>query len=623
MNNIYNSRYLETVKNDEYKRSTNLYNKSKNPLKTGIVPLPANSSMFHHINHTDNKTLTGITMNKENFRHNNMQPYLKGNITQNTNTENFTQQMNMHTGIDKFYKQKKEVENIFKPTPFYQNINGEKSHTDYLKSRIELPKINNNVSPFEKVYVGPGINKGYTSEGTGGFQQIDINDYARPKTLDELRTKVNQKNSYFDINYQAPIKGTDQRGIVSPYIKNKPEKTYSQTEDNWFKTTSSVLKPKNRPEYAIKKTSRPDSHIEYTGIAKLENIRGLSEQDDYGKKNIIVYDNERKELETKTVVSNITSTVKAIISPLLDALKYTNKEYLVESARAGGNPRAQIPSKGEVIDDNMKTTVKETTLHDSDITNLSGPDGTYSALNDDLKTTVKETLIHDTEKLNIKAGDKTYIKNEDKMKTTNKETLPLQDTVRNIGNNTYRVCMYEPDNVAKTTVKETTIKGSSDMGFIGGVINSILGGYATKELDIKNTNRQFTSDNEEYGIAKSINDYRQTSREAEANAEINGAREKLLMDAGHTPNKGGMNIPIDKSNIAMKTNKIIEDSYSARETGNVNVIYQIGPELNECSITRDNDVKNAYENRLDGVVLDSLKSNDFNININPIIEKSI
>ena len=51
------------------------------------------------------------------------------------------------------------------------------------------------------------------------------------------------------------------------------------------------------------------------------------------------------------------------------------KEYTVESERGVGNPSIQIPEKATTYDpDNhiMKTTVKETTIHDSEMTNLSG-----------------------------------------------------------------------------------------------------------------------------------------------------------------------------------------------------------------------------------------------------------
>jgi hypothetical protein len=552
------------------------------------------------------------------------------------------------------YFKKTEVSNLFKPTPGLDKIHGSKSHSDYIKSRLEVSKVNNNILPFEQVHVGPGLNKGYTSSGSGGFQQDDTRQYANPKPLDELRSKVNQRDTYFEIPFKAHAKGTDQRAVVAPYAKNKPEKIYEQNEDNWFKTTGAILKDSNRPDLAMKKTHRPDMHIEYQGGAQLQTIKGMVLDDDYGKENITIYDNERQETQTRTVVSNLTSTVKAIVSPVLDALKYNIKEYLVDAPRAGGNPKAQIPNKLSIIDpdDNMKTTtketllhdsdtlnltgaeqsysalqdeakttVKETLLHDSDNLNLAGPDQSYSALQDEAKTTVKETLIHDSEHMNIKpAKNAGYVKNKDMMRTTVKETLPMADTVRNIGKTTYRVYVYDPDLVVKKTVKETTIKGTSQFGFIGGLINGLIGGYASTNIDLKNTHKQYTSESEEYGIAKSVYEHRPMSREAAENAEIHGAREQLMIDAGHTPNPGNMNIPIDKKDVGMKTNKLMSDSYSARDAGNVGVIYQVGPVLDECSLTQEAGGKNAFHKRLDGGILQSLKSNDLNISINPILD---
>jgi hypothetical protein len=653
-NNIYASKYSDYVQSDALKRSTQRYEKAKKPYQSGIVASSAYSS-YQDVQQKDDayvSSLTGEAINIENFKHNNMQPFLKGGVTQNV--EKFTSKLDRDTGVDKMYFKKTEVSNLFKPTPGLDNIHGSKSHSDYIKSRLEVSKVNNNILPFEQVHVGPGLNKGYTALGSGGFQQGDTRQYANPKPLDDLRSKVNQRDTYFEIPFKAHAKGTDQRAVVAPYAKNKPEKIYEQNEDNWFKTTGAILKDSNRPELAMKKTHRPDMHIEYQGGAQLQTIKGMSLDDDYGKENITIYGNERQETQTRTVVSNLTSTVKAIVSPILDALKYNIKEYLVDAPRAGGNPKAQIPNKLSIIDpddtmktttketllhdsdtlnltgaeqsysalqDEAKTTVKETLLHDSDNLNLTGPDQSYSALQDKAKTTVKETLVHDTEYMNIKSAKNAgYVKNKDMMRTTVKETLPMVDTVRNIGKTTYRVYVYNPDLAVKKTVKETTIKGTSQFGFIGGLINGLIGGYASTNIDLKNTHKQYTSESEEYGVAKAVYEHRPMSREAAENAETDCTREQLMIDAGHTPNPGNMNIPIDKKDVGMKTNKLMSDSYSARDAGNMGVVYQAGPVLDECGLTQEPDGKNAFRNRLDGGILQSLKSNDLNISINPILD---
>ncbi len=627
-NNMYNSKFLDSVRNDELQRGTKLYEKSKNPMITGVVPRPAYASLFSPDVSSGNEVdtdgnvrlLSGDKMNLQDFKHNNMQPFLRKGITQNTDIEKFTQRLDMNTGNDRYYTPKREVTNMFKPVKGYSNVNGSKQYTDFFRSRIEAPKMQNNVGPSDKVYVGPGLNKGYSSVGTGGFHQADTNNYAAPRSLDELRSKVNQKQTYFEVPFQSPVKGVEQRGIVSPYAKNRPETTYAMNEDNLFRTTGAVIKETGRPELALKNPTRTDMHVEYSGGAKYENIKGIGNDDDYGKSKIMVYDNERQKTETCTVVSNLTTNVKAVIMPVIDAMKLSVKEYLVDAPRsAGGNANPQMPSKGTVHDptDVAKTTVKETTLQDSETLNLAGPNETYSGMQDIAKTTIKETLVHDSDHLNIKPGNGfSYVMIDDDARTTIRETLPVIDTKRNIGSVSYKVYMYNPEIALKKTVRETVVRGSSELGFIGGVINRILGGYICSDVELKNTHKQFTSDNGDFGIAKFINKFMQTNRNIAI--ETDGAREKLLMDASYTAPAGNMNIPIDKTDIDMKSNKLIIDSYASREAGNVDVVYQRPPMIDESVITKDKDVNNAYANRLDKDILEPLKYNDLNINIVPI-----
>jgi hypothetical protein len=467
--------------------------------------------------------------------------------------------------------------------------------------------------------------------------------------------------------------------------KQRPDTVFEQSQDMWIKTTGANTKDTLRPAQNIRPTVRQESHIEYKGtIARNDLNQGM--KDDYGKSKIILYNNEREITEKRTVVTNVTSIIKAIASPIMDALKYTNKEYTVEAARGVGNPSIQIPSKATLYDpvnhimkttvkettihdneagnlsgnketytaftDTAKTTVKETTIHDNEAGNLSGNKETYSALTDTAKTTVKETtihdneagnltgnketysastdlakttiketLIHDTVLTNIKSNEKPYFKNEDDAKKTLRQTMPTQDTVRNIGGVVYKVTVYDPDIVAKTTTKETTIMGKSEYGFIGGMLEGIFGGYMSKNVEMKNTQKQFTSDVNEYGIAGSTNEYRQTDRVAEENAEIDGTREAILMAAGHTPNPGNMNIGIDSGDIDMSSKKPIENSMAAREKGNVGMIYQSSPTLENCGITKMPNKSNAYSNRLDSDLLEAVNKNDLmrTQQINPIL----
>ena len=700
MNNIYDSTYWEKVKKDEQDRSNKMYECSKKPYETGVVSKTSGSGMFKRqfysdINENENTndnlndytySLTGERIPLSSFSHNNMTPFLKKNVTQNTNIEKMSPILDNLTGNNSLKKGKTEVPCMFKPSMNSGgNICGMKNNDDFFKSRIELTDVANNFFPIEKIRVGPGLNQGFGSESTGGFHQADTLEYAKPRSLDELRSKINQKETYFEIPVKGHIKGPDRRGEIAPMSKQRPDTVFEQSPDMWIKTTGANTKDTLRPAQNIRPTVRQESHVEYKGaIAKNDLNQGI--KDDYGKSKIILYNNERETTEKRTVVTNVTSIIKAIAAPIMDALKYTNKEYTVEATRGVGNPSIQIPSKATLYDpvnhimkttvkettihdneagnlsgnketytaftdtakttvkettihdneagnlsgnkesysastDTAKTTMKETTIHDNEAGNLSGNKESYSASTDLAKTTIKETLIHDTVLTNIKSNEKPYFKNEDDAKKTLRQTMPTQDTVRNIGGVVYKVTVYDPDIVAKTTTKETTIMGKSEYGFIGGMLEGIFGGYMNKNVEMKNTQKQFTSDVNEYGIAGSTNEYRQTDRVAEENAEIDGTREAILMAAGHTPNPGNMNIGIDSGDIDMYSKKPIENSIAAREKGNVGMIYQSSPSLDNCGITKIPNKSNAYSNRLDSDLLEAVNKNDLmrTQQINPII----
>ena len=700
MNNIYDSTYWEKVKKDEQDRSNKMYECSKKPYETGVVSKTSGSGMFKRqfyseINENENTndnlndytySLTGERIPLSSFSHNNMTPFLKKNVTQNTNIEKMSPILDNLTGNNSLKKGKTEVPCMFKPSMNSGgNICGMKNNDDFFKSRIELTDVANNFFPIEKIRVGPGLNQGFGSESTGGFHQADTLEYAKPRSLNELRSKINQKETYFEIPVKGHIKGPDRRGEIAPMSKQRPDTVFEQSQDMWIKTTGANTKDTLRPAQNIRPTVRQESHVEYKGaIAKNDLNQGI--KDDYGKSKIILYNNERETTEKRTVVTNVTSIIKAIAAPIMDALKYTNKEYTVEATRGVGNPSIQIPSKATLYDpvnhimkttvkettihdneagnlsgnketytaftdtakttvkettihdneagnlsgnkesysastDLAKTTVKETTIHDNEAGNLTGNKESYSASTDLAKTTIKETLIHDTVLTNIKSNEKPYFKNEDDAKKTLRQTMPTQDTIRNIGGVVYKVTVYDPDIVAKTTTKETTIMGKSEYGFIGGMLEGIFGGYMNKNVEMKNTQKQFTSDVNEYGIAGSTNEYRQTDRVAEENAEIDGTREAILMAAGHTPNPGNMNIGIDSGDIDMYSKKPIENSIAAREKGNVGMIYQSSPSLDNCGITKIPNKSNAYSNRLDSDLLEAVNKNDLmrTQQINPII----
>ena len=715
MDNIYNSSFYKETKNYEQNLSDDFYKKAQMPFVTGVIPHYFDGDDVN-LNANVIKSLSGKDINIKDFKHGNMQPFLKKGITQNTDIkENFGLNKNMGYSTE-YYSQKKEVpkSEFFNDYKKYNNsIQPDK--TKFITSRTNLGTIQNNINPIEAVRVGPGLNKGYTSEGTGGFQQADTYKYVIPKSRNELRPLSDQRNSEYTLPLK-PKNNTSQRSMDRNVSKNRTETAFNYSEDNWFKGQSYLKKEAGRPVENMKDTNYKENiHTDYYGTIKHQN-EFISNNDDYGKQNIIVYDNERNLTQKETRVANLSSVFKSLIAPITDVLKITMKEYLIDNPRLNGNAKPQNPEKLTVYDpDNhiMKTTVKETTIHEGNGGVLSGPEETYSSLYDDAKTTTKETTIHegnggvlsgpeetysslydttktttkettihegnggvlsgpeetysslyDTNKTTTKettihegnggslsAPNETYSSLYDttkttmketliheanggniqllskgkihnvNLKTTVKETLPIKYEVRNINNvNYHSTYVYDPKVVAKTTVRETTIdnKGSK-YGFIGGVLNSILGGYLITKPDAKNTQRQFSHD-ENYGIAKSTNSFSQTNREADYNARLNDNKEDINTNSSYTPGAGGKYTGLSKEDVNLNLNKKKPEMEEAERIGTLGLVSEGMPlSLKPENLTKKASNKKVECNtRLDNSILSSIENNDLIIKINPI-----
>jgi hypothetical protein len=481
MDNIYNSKFYPETREYEQNLSDDFYKKAQMPFKTGVIPHYFDSN---DLNTSVIKSLTGNDINISDFKHGNMQPFIKKGVTQNTEQFGLNKNMGYSSETKTVRKEAVPRSNFFRPMPVFNDNAIDKNK--FLICRTNLTKLQNNVSPIESVRVGPGLNRGFTSEGTGGFQQADTVSYVLPKSLEELRPTSNQKSSIYTLPMK-PKNNVEKRGIIAPLNKNKTERAFERTEDNWFKGQSVIKKDTERPEENIRDTSaRTDSHIGYYGSLKYQD-EFISKNDDYGKNTIIIYDNERNLTQKETPVANFSSVVKAMISPITDAIKITMKEYLVDNPRLNGNAVPQSPEKATLYDPDthiMKTTIKETTIHEGNNGTLTGNDGTYSALYDTAKTTVKETTIHEGNNGTLTGNDGTYSGLYDTTKTTVKETT-IHEGNNGIltGNDGTYSGLYDD---AKTTVKETTIHEGNN-GTLTGNDGTYSGLYDDAKTTLKET----------------------------------------------------------------------------------------------------------------------------------------
>lgn len=145
-------------------------------------------------------SLSGNRISSDSFKHNNMVPFFGGRVKQNMRASANNSVLDSFTGAGYTQIAKKEVETMFDYQRPFGNPFGMESSTDFIESRINAPRSRAGERPFEPTRVGPGVADGYGMLGNGGFQQLEINEVMRPRTTDQLRTVNNPK-----LSYNAPV----------------------------------------------------------------------------------------------------------------------------------------------------------------------------------------------------------------------------------------------------------------------------------------------------------------------------------------------------------------------------------------------------------------------------------
>jgi hypothetical protein len=141
-------------------------------------------------------SLSGQAIQSDQFTHNNMVPFFGGRVKQNMKASANNSLLDSYTGAGYTQIAKKEVEAMFDYQRPFGNPFGLESSTDFIESRINTPRNRGGERPFEPTHVGSGVGDGYGMLGKGGFQQLEVNEIMRPRTTNELRVDTNPKVSY-------------------------------------------------------------------------------------------------------------------------------------------------------------------------------------------------------------------------------------------------------------------------------------------------------------------------------------------------------------------------------------------------------------------------------------------
>ena len=384
-------------------------------------------------------------------------------------------------------------------------VTGMPNVTDFLRCREVPSRIMNNAAP-EPQRVGRGLGLGANDPATGGFHQFEARDYAIDRGVDELRVASKPKTTELEARLVAGGAAVTERGQIGTVAKNRTPKTWETGEQYFFTTTGSRVA--HTAESAATTLDRctvrectgdtggqggplgpasgagahtaPDESAgaprrdepaepDDLGLANARRDgRSAGSCDDYGKASVQVYANERDITTCQTVKTNLQSIVKAITAPLQDLFRDTRKVFTLEASREHGQLQPRMPAKMTVYDPN-----------------------------DRLRTTIKETLIHDAVRMNLRGNTTVITYDPDYLvaKTTIRETVESVNPHRNMRPPTLKLTLIDPDDRAKTTVKETALAGYRPGGpeREGGL------GYLAQEWDARMTQRANIDPDTDYG----------------------------------------------------------------------------------------------------------------------------
>jgi hypothetical protein len=490
------------------------------------------------------QSLTGQQIKRSEFTHLNMQPFYSGRVKQNLNPRANQSILDNYTGSASLQFSKREIEPLFKNDQPDMGLpigapNKTKEMRDYVESTLNQIIRKDNELPFDQIRTGPGLNKGYTSEPSGGFNQAEKNEILkRYMNVDETRVATNPKHTYK--GRILPAKGINtERGINGEVRKYKPDDFYiNKNGERNLVTTGAYIKDRVRPQPIDRHTARAQTTVDYYGAGggnkdrvaahtfqkeqydhTMLNVQQLGTEQmgpafavdttrqnanansksgdgkdvgDYGRGGYENKKNERTFTEPRTHGLNITREVKSIIAPLLDIFRRTRKENVIGNPRPYGNFGNTAPSAQVYFDPNDTT-----------------------------RTTIREIT-----------GATDYI-----------------GAPTNVDQ--HEIYYFDPTDIAKPTVRETT----AGTNYVGGANYQAHtgdgGGYKTANYVMEPTNRQTTQNNEYVGVAKS--DDAPTSYEASYNAHLNPNKEEIAR--GRAPTAQGPKVNLDKGQYKMQFKK--------------------------------------------------------------------
>ena len=425
-------------------------------------------------------SLDSVFKDTKNLKHNNMVPFFGSNITQSLDKH----QRHSYNINDEHYKPKRE-KNAPHPTKNVGLVHGSQLTRDLSQFNQSMYKPDE--KPVESINVGPGLDKGYCASGNNGFH----NEYrVQHKTVDELRSSSNPKKTY-----SSRIKSGKQlnssRSSIQHVNRNRPETTFEQTPDNYFRTTGSYLKEKFHP--LVRETPKKmESTNEYTGGAGNIPKNKLSHKE-------ICYTESTKHEQNSAPPSNVQGSVKRGNNNQ----KSYNISPTIRSQTSKNNHTGNIGGQTKLtthMQDTQKTTTRQTTQFNDYTGNISGTNKNYASYGDEAKTTVKQTTELNDYTGNLSGASKFTAHAQDEFRTTGRQTTQFNDHTGTLsGANKFTAHAQDE---FRTTGRQTT-QFNDHTGTLSGA-NKFT---AHAQDEFRTTGRQTTQFNDHTGTLSGANKF--------------------------------------------------------------------------------------------------------------------
>lgn len=444
--------------------------------------------------------LTGQRMPSSEFKHNNMVPFFGGRVKQNVAANTNSSLLDSFTGSGIDQIKKKEVETMFNTaqTPF-GNPYGLEASADFLKDRINSPRNRAGERPFEPTRVGAALGEEYGVTGKGGFQQIEVNEIMRKAmpTTDKLRVADNPK-----LTYKTPVV-PGQRFITSSpenpgeIRKYRPDTFYIDDSGERFigAFSEESQRETSRPIQTMKHVTRPETTSEFIGPAQAQ---------DYNE-------------------SYVTGAYRTPMAQQYGGAGFRNanmNEYYTNNPDAA---EADYGKSSIEMRPNERSSTSERTMG----LNLSPADTGQVAVHyeDDARPTRRGETVG-----NIRQSG----------------------TATGYANGAPSITVWDPSDVARTTVKETTIEWGY-MGAAGSADAPMkLKVYDPDDIAKPTQKSQLSAKSEYFGGGNSVNkDF--TSHDAAYNMRTNPNKEQIAK--GRKPIAGNGNVGIftgEKNGVTYK-----------------------------------------------------------------------